>query len=202
MSPTRERLLYGTPAIWWVTLAASRGVVLAAIALALGGLRARRLRSRLPLGSCCVPARIPLRASLDGGRRETSRTATSARCRAAELRRLSAYLRAHQGGAHYETAYDAATQMGALVVRDGRPVLLADQLQRAAAHPRRSSQRLIAAGGVRYAFLTALSGSPPPRTDADCSAPAAWVRAHGDDVSAARRPSVRDALWLLPGAVA
>ena len=36
---------------------------------------------------------------------------------------LSAYLRAHQGGARYELAAESATQIGSLIVQDARPVL-------------------------------------------------------------------------------
>ena len=35
-----------------------------------------------------------------------------------QLAALSAYLRSHQGSARYEAAYDEATQLGSLVVRD------------------------------------------------------------------------------------
>ncbi len=41
-----------------------------------------------------------------------------------EQRALSSYLRAHQGGAHYEPAAESATGIGSLIVQDARPVLM------------------------------------------------------------------------------
>ncbi len=41
-----------------------------------------------------------------------------------EQRLVSAYLRAHQGGARYELAAESATQIGSLIVQDARPVLI------------------------------------------------------------------------------
>ncbi len=41
-----------------------------------------------------------------------------------EQRLVSAYLRAHQGGARYELAAESATQIGSLIVQDARPVVI------------------------------------------------------------------------------
>ena len=182
------RLLYGTPAVWWITLAGA----FAAIAMVM--FERTRAAALAPL-LCCVLA-IPLWASLNGVRENVSDGNVLGALPSAELHRLSAYLRAHQGGARYEVAYDAATKMGALVLRDGRPVLPLTTLEGRLLTPSQRLAALVAAGGVRYAFLSSPCDSPPSATNADCSAPAAWVRAHGTDVSAAAHlPS--GTLWKL-----
>ncbi len=172
-----ERLLYGTPAVWWITLAGA----LTAIAMVM--FERTRALALAPL-LCCVLA-VPLWASLNGVRENVSDGNVLGALPSAELQRLSAYLRAHDGRAHYEVAYDAATKMGALVLRDGRPVLPLTTVEGRLLIPSERLAALVSAGGVRYAFLSAPCQSPPSATNADCSAPAAWVRAHGTDVSAA-----------------
>ena len=83
---------------------------------------------------------------------------------AEEQHLLSAYLRAHQGGARYEVAAESATQIGSLIVQDARPVAGADDLRRAGVHARRQAlQRLIAEGKVRYAFLNSFCTHHAPR---------------------------------------
>ena len=172
-----ERLLYGTPAVWWITLAGA----LAAIATVM--FERTRALALAPL-LCCVLA-VPLWASLNGVRENVSDGNVLGALPSAELQRLSAYLRAHDGRARYEVAYDAATKIGALVLRDGRPVLPLTTVEGRLLIPSERLAALASAGGVRYAFLSAPCQSPPRATNADCSAPAAWVRAHGIDVSAA-----------------
>jgi 4-amino-4-deoxy-L-arabinose transferase-like glycosyltransferase len=185
------RLLYGTPPIWWITLAG--GIV----AVAMAASERLRRAAIVPL-LCCVLA-IPLWASLNAVRENVSDANVLGYVPAAELARLSAYLRAHQGTAHYETAYDAATKMGALVVHDARPVLplttVAGRLLTSTARLR----RLAAQGAVRYAFLPSPCPAGGAASNADCSAPAVWIRAHGADVSAQAglRPGT---LWRLPAA--
>jgi hypothetical protein len=121
-----------------------------------------------------------------------------------ELRALSAYLRAHQGGARYEVAAGAATSVASLIVRDGRPVMM---LTTYAGRPFTSVARLrelVAQGEVRYAFLDsacgprsapATAGSTP--ATAGCAPAARWVRAHGADVSSRAGLPRPGLLWRL-----
>jgi hypothetical protein len=183
-------LLYGTPAIWWVTLAGA----IAAIAVA--AFERVRHAALVPL-LCCLLA-IPLWASVNAVHENVSDANVLGFVPHPELGRLSAYLRAHQGSAHYETAYDAATKMGALVVHDARPVLPLTTVEGRQLISTAQLQRLTAAGRVRYAFLPSpcIAGGGP--TDADCSAPALWIRLHGTDVS--RPAGLRQGtLWELAG---
>ena len=105
-------------------------------------------------------------------------------CRAKQQRPLSAYLRAHQGGAHYEVAAESATSIGSLIVKDARPIDRPDDLQRARVHGRSPSS---AADRRRQGPLRlpehVLRATIAPSINAACSAPVKWIRAHGTDVS-------------------
>jgi hypothetical protein len=117
-----------------------------------------------------------------------------------ELRLVSAYLRAHQGGARYEVAAASATGVGALVVRDARPVLVLTSYNARVFTTVAELKRLIAQGQVRYAFLNSSCGRHAVAVNPACSAPVRWVRAHASDIS--REAGLHDAgvLWRLPGA--
>jgi len=99
------------------------------------------------------------------------------------VRRLSAYLRAHRDGAHYEFASAAATQAGPLIARDGQPVLILTSFN---GHPLVSIRRLadlVADGDVRYALLGAAQCRSGDPALAVCSRAASWIRHHGIEVS-------------------
>jgi hypothetical protein len=119
---------------------------------------------------------------------------------AARLARLSAFLRAREGGAHYEVASVAVAKAGALIARDGRPVLL---LTSAYGRPLVSTGQLadaVASGQVRYALVgDSCTSASPDRWDG-CSAAAAWIRAHGVDVSSAAGQPHRGLVYYLPRA--
>jgi 4-amino-4-deoxy-L-arabinose transferase-like glycosyltransferase len=154
----------------------------------------------LALTLVCVLA-IPVWASVRAVNEKVSDTNVLGQIPGPELRRLSSYLRAHQGSAYYEVAFDGATKMGALVVHDGRPILVLTTLNaRVLTTPARLAA-LAAAGKVRYAYLSQRCMKHGANVNADCSAPARWVRAHGIDVS--RQAGLRGGtLWLLPGPAA
>jgi hypothetical protein len=61
-------------------------------------------------------------------------------------------------------------------------------------------KQLIAHGDVRYAFLNSNCGHHALASDAACSEPARWIRAHATDVSKQAGLSRDKVLWLLPGA--
>ncbi|HUB35732.1 MAG TPA: glycosyltransferase family 39 protein [Solirubrobacteraceae bacterium] len=154
----------------------------------------------LALVLVCVLA-IPVWASVRAVKEKVSDTNVLGQIPGPELRRLSAYLRAHQGAAYYEVAFDGATKMGALVVHDGRPILVLTTLNARLLTPPARLAALAAAGKVRYAYLSQPCTGHDASVNADCSAPARWVRAHGRDVS--RQAGLRGGtLWLLPGPAA
>ena len=78
--------------------------------------------------SLCLLA-IPLWASLSAVRENVSDTNPLGILHHGELAPLSAYLRAHQGSAYYEAAFDSGTKMGELVERDARPILVLTTLE-------------------------------------------------------------------------
>jgi 4-amino-4-deoxy-L-arabinose transferase-like glycosyltransferase len=143
---------------------------------------------------------IPLWSALRGVRENVSDTTRLGALHAGELQPLSAYLRAHQGSAYYEAAFDSGTKMGELVVRDARPILVLSTLEGRVFTSVAHLRALIAAGKVRYAFLDSLCGGQSPPTDADCTAPARWIQEHATDVSQQAHMPRRGMLWLLPGA--
>jgi hypothetical protein len=119
-----------------------------------------------------------------------------------EQRRLSDYLRAHQGRARYEVAAQTATGIGSLIVQDARPILILTSYGARVFTSVAKLEQLIARGDVRYAFLSSSCRRRSSPLNAACSAPARWVRAHGTDVSQRAGLGRSGVLWLLPGATA
>jgi 4-amino-4-deoxy-L-arabinose transferase-like glycosyltransferase len=192
-----ERLLFGTTAVWWVVAAGAAG----ALALAWtdrDGIPAHPRRAGVTaLALVCLLA-IPLWSSLRAVRENVSDTNPLGVLHRGELAPLSAYLRAHQSRAYYEAAFDSGTKMGELVERDARPILVLTTLDGRVFTPVARLRALAAAGKVRYAFLDEGCGLRSPPTDADCSAPARWVREHGVDVSKQAGMPRSGMLWRLP----
>jgi 4-amino-4-deoxy-L-arabinose transferase-like glycosyltransferase len=216
-----ESLLFGATAVWWVTATGAAG----ALALAwVGQLRhtsdgsasgfsagqargggdasdggADRLgRATLALALVCLLA-IPLWAALRAVHENVSDTNRLGALSPAELAPLSSYLRTHQGSAYYEAAFDSGTKMGALVVRDARPILVLTTLEGRVFTSVARLRALAATGRVRYAFLDEGCGPHSPSTAPDCSAPARWVSEHGTDVSRQAGLPRAGMLWQLPG---
>lgn len=150
-----------------VAACAGLGLVLCA-----GALRGRALRAgavALACGLALFPAVVSVRLiaahAQDSG--------TPGALAPARLAALSAYLRAHQGDARDEAAFLPVAEAGAIIARDARPVVMLAAL----GHPlvgARALGQMVARGQVR----TAVIGH-------DRTPVAAWVRAHGTDVSAA-----------------
>jgi 4-amino-4-deoxy-L-arabinose transferase-like glycosyltransferase len=201
-----ERLLYGAPIAWWVTLVGALG------AIALAGLArvpsvSGRVRSVLaPAGvlvlTLIAVAAVPLHADITSIRTHVTDAGYVGALPSEEQRLLSAYLRAHQGRARYEVAALSATQIGSLVVQDARPIVVLTSYNARVFTSVAKLRHLIAQGKVRYAFLNSNCGRHLSSLNAACSAPARWVRAHGTDVSSQAGLSRGKVLWLLPGAPA
>jgi 4-amino-4-deoxy-L-arabinose transferase-like glycosyltransferase len=179
-----------TPAV-----AAMYGIGVAWVAHMRG--RARLLA--LPLTALLA---IPLVASVQAARANTSDAGNVGALGGEEQRLLSAYLRAHQEGARYELAAGAATSVAALIVRDGRPVLMLTTYNGLPFTSVARLKALVARGEVRYAFLDSVCGPHPSKTVAGCAPAALWVRAHGTDVSLNAGLHARGILWRLPRAPA
>jgi 4-amino-4-deoxy-L-arabinose transferase-like glycosyltransferase len=191
-------LLFGLPAIWWIVLAGALGT------LALAFVIPSASRARLGVLACGLAAllAIPLWASLHAVNQNVSDSNRLGVVRPQELDPLSAYLRAHQGSAHYEVAYDSGSKIGSLVVHDARPILVLTSIEAHVLTPVSRLAALAASGAVRYALLSTPCGPHTPRTEASCSAPAQWVLRHGTDVSRQAGLPRAKLLWRLPGPVA
>jgi 4-amino-4-deoxy-L-arabinose transferase-like glycosyltransferase len=216
-----ERLLYGVTGVWWVTAAAALGALVLALRMYTSspatpkpGTGAGPQDSRSPPpGSALLSAAtialtllavlaLPLRAdftAIENGVTDAGYVGALPR---EEQRLVSAYLRAHQGGARYELAAESATQIGSLIVKDARPVLVLTSYGTRVFTPVAKLQRLIARGEVRYAFLNSSCGKHAAAQNAACTAPVRWVREHGTDVSSQAGLTRAKVLWLLPGASA
>jgi 4-amino-4-deoxy-L-arabinose transferase-like glycosyltransferase len=210
-------LLYGTPAVWWIATAGAIG----ALAISWTGPRAARAASSRATDSDGSPAprggrssawrsattlalalvallAIPLAGALRGVHENVSDTNRLGVLHAGELAPLSSYLRAHQGSAYYEAAFDSGTKMGELVVQDARPILILSTLNARVFTSVARLRALAQAGEVRYAFIGSVCGPHSPPSNADCTAPARWVVAHGVDVSRAAGMPRGGMLWRLP----
>jgi 4-amino-4-deoxy-L-arabinose transferase-like glycosyltransferase len=199
-----ERLLFGTPQEWWISLACALG------ALALAGIARlpsvpAAVRARLaPAGVLVLTLGATLAISVGTDITAIDNHVTDAGYVGAlpreEQRLVSSYLRAHQDGARYEVAAQSATQIGSLVVQDARPIMILTSYGARVFTSVKKLQHLIARGEVRYAFLN--SPCPHRRSPKNpaCSTPARWIRAHGTDVSRAAGLDRGKVLWLLPGA--
>jgi 4-amino-4-deoxy-L-arabinose transferase-like glycosyltransferase len=196
-----ERLLYGTPFVWWVALAGALG----AVGLALAARRASEGAAgplsggALALALVAVLA-VGLKADLTAIRDKVSDAGFVGQLPGDEQRPLSSYLRANQRGARYEVAAESATQIGSLIVQDARPILVLTTYNARVFTTVANLKRLIASGQVRYAFLNTFCGSKASSVNAACAAPVKWIRANGTDVSRKAGLPRAGVLWLLPGA--
>ncbi|HEY2767986.1 MAG TPA: glycosyltransferase family 39 protein [Solirubrobacteraceae bacterium] len=188
-------LLFGTPAVWWIAAFGAAG----ALAVAWPGRAPAgpRAAAVLALSLLCLLA-IPLSGALRGVRDNVSDTNRLGVLHAGELGPLSAYLRAHQGSAYYEAAFDSGTKMGELVVQDARPILVLSTLNGRVFTPVARLRALATEGRVRYALINTVCGPHSTPANAACTAPARWVVAHGVDVSRAAGLPRGGMLWRLP----
>ena len=188
-----ERLLFGTPPVWWVVVVCALGALAVA---ALAAPRARPWALVLALASLLA---VPAWASVRAIEHHTSDTNQLGTLPPAQLAALSTYLRAHQGSARYEAAYDEATRLGALVVHDQRPLVVLNSINSQVVTPLSRLRALAAAGAVRYVVISAPCGPHSSHSNPDCSAAAKWVTAHAVNVSAAAGLGKGLTLWRLPG---
>jgi len=198
-----ERLLYGTPGVWWISLAGALGALAVAALARLPALPAA-LRSLLAPGAVLALSLVAMLAiSVQTDIRAINDHVTDAGevgvLPGDVLGPLSNYLRAHQGTARYEVAAQSATQIGALIVKDAKPVVVLTSYAAKVFTTTAELKRKIAAGEVRYAFLNAPCPHLISPKNPACSPPAKWIRAHGTDVSREAGLPHSKVLWRLPG---
>ena len=198
-----ERLLYGTPATWWLALAGA----LAAITLACIALLSDPTPGRAALLSGGVMAMtliavlaVPLKADITAIRTHVTDAGYVGALPTEEQQLISSYLRANQRGARFQVAAESATQIGSLIVQDGRPVRVLTTYNARVFTTVAQLQRLIAEGQVRYAFLNTFCSKHASSVNPACAEPAKWIRAHATDVSRQAGLAHGGILYLLPGA--
>jgi hypothetical protein len=198
-----ERLLYGTPLVWWISLAGALGALLAAGLARVPSFPARARPVLAPgavlVLSLCAMLAISVNTDIRAINDHVSDAGEVGVLPGAVLQPLSSYLRAHQGNARYEVAAQSATQIGALIVHDARPVVILTSYAARVFTTIDELKQKVAAGEVRYAFLN----SPCPHhlspKNPACSSPAKWIREHGTDVSREAGLKHNKVLWRLPG---
>jgi 4-amino-4-deoxy-L-arabinose transferase-like glycosyltransferase len=198
-----DRLLYGRPGSWWIALAGALGALAFAVLArvhANPSTRSAALLAGATLASALLAlAAIPVEVDKTAIANRVSDAGYIGALPGTQQRELSSYLIAHQGSARYELAAESATGIGSLIVKDARPVVVLTSYEARVFTSVAQLQRLIAEGAVRYAFLNTYCGRYST-TNAACSAPAKWIRAHGTDVSIQAGLEHHKLLYLLPGA--
>ncbi len=195
-----ERLLYGTEAVWWVVLAGATGAVGAALVARRAPAGRRGLLGAATLACALVAVlAVGVKTDIRAIHDKISAAGFVGQLPGDVQHNLSAYLKAHNHGARYELAAESATQIGSLIVQDARPVVVLTTYNGRVYTSVAKLKRMIAAGQVRYAYLSTFCGRKASSVNAACSAPVVWIRAHGTDVS--REAGLRGGvLYELPGA--
>ncbi|MGH2903502.1 MAG: glycosyltransferase family 39 protein, partial [Solirubrobacteraceae bacterium] len=198
-----ERLLYGRPGSWWIALAGALGAVVLAVLARVRSQPSPRSSALLAGATLALAllaiAAIPVEIDKTAIANRVSDAGYIGALPGAQQRELSSYLIAHQDGARYELAAESATGIGSLIVKDARPVVVLTSYEARVFTTVAKLKRLIAEGAVRYAFLNTYCGAYST-TNAACSEPARWIRAHGTDVSIQAGLEHHKLLYLLPGA--
>jgi 4-amino-4-deoxy-L-arabinose transferase-like glycosyltransferase len=199
-----ERLLYGYPLEWWLTLLGALGAIAFALLARAPLLPARARRMLAPAGVMAMTLvavlAIPLKADFTAIADRISDAGLVGELPGAQQHPLSAYLLAHQDDAFYEVAAESATAVGSLIVQDGRPILVLTTYDARVFTSVSKLKLLVAEGKVRYAFLNTFCAGANRSVNPACSEPARWVRAHGTDVSIKAGLPQGGLLYLLPGA--
>jgi 4-amino-4-deoxy-L-arabinose transferase-like glycosyltransferase len=198
-----ERLLYGYPIEWWISLLGALGAAACALLARTQALPIAAHRRLAPGGvivlTLIAVLVVPLKADQTAIVDRISDAGLVGQLPGSQQHPLSVYLRAHQGGAYYELAAESATAVGSLIVQDARPVLMLTSYDGRVLTSVPKLEQLIARGKVRYAFLNTFCAGAEQSVNPACSAPARWVRARGTDVSIQAGLTQGGLLYLLPG---
>jgi 4-amino-4-deoxy-L-arabinose transferase-like glycosyltransferase len=195
-----ERLLYGTGGVWPIVLLG------ALAAAALGALGLRGLLGAGPatwgaLAAALVAVlAVGAKADVTAIRDKVSDAGFVGQLPGDVQGPMSAYLRSHRDGAKYEVAAESATQIGSLIVKDALPIAVLTTYNARVYTTVGKLQRMVAAGQLRYAYLSTFCTHHASTVNAACATPVLWIRAHGTDVSRRAGLPRGGLLYLLPGA--
>ncbi len=196
-----ERLLYGTESVWVVTLLAALATVALGVLSARSDGRARAGAAAGALLAALVAVlAVGMKADVQAIRDKISDAGFVGQIPGDVQGPMSSYLRAHRNGAKYEVAAESATQIGSLIVKDALPVVVLTTYNARVYTTVAKLERMIAAGQVRYAYLSTFCTHKASSVNAACAKPVLWIREHGTDVSARAGLPRHKLLYLLPGA--
>jgi 4-amino-4-deoxy-L-arabinose transferase-like glycosyltransferase len=196
-----ERLLYGTPVAWWIVLAGA--VCASGLALAAGmtaGPRSKWLGYGALAMSLVAVLTVGVKADATAISDKVSDAGFVGQLAGDVQAPLSAYLLAHRDGARYEVAAESATQIGSLIVKDALPIAVLTTYNGRVYTSIAKLEHMIAAGQVRYAYLSTFCTHHASSVNAACAKPVLWIREHGTDVSRKAGLPRGGLLYLLPGA--
>ncbi|HEX4035305.1 MAG TPA: glycosyltransferase family 39 protein [Solirubrobacteraceae bacterium] len=172
-------LLDGSSTTWRLTAA---GAIAACVALLLPAARLRLplLSGGLALAALALPLQVD--ASLISNHEfDSGRTGALSN---AYVHDIGSYIAAHAPAARYEFAAADPTEVAALIVADRRPILSLTSYDEHELLPIKRLRALVSSGQLRFAVLDGGCGrGAAAALLPGCSAGAAWVRAHGSDVS-------------------
>jgi YD repeat-containing protein len=173
-----RHLLAGTSTTWRIGAA---GGLVAAVAAALSASRVRTslLAAGLAVAGLALPATVD-RSLIRNHEYDSGRTGAMA---PSEVRAISDYIRAHRHGARYEFAAADPSEVGSLIVAERRPILSLTSYDAHELLPIPRLAALVAGGALRFAVIDGSCTRHTSQRAAACSPGAAWVRAHGVDVS-------------------
>jgi 4-amino-4-deoxy-L-arabinose transferase-like glycosyltransferase len=165
-----------------------RAMALGAIAAAAAAAIHHRERVRLPLlvaGLALLTLALPLTVDRSEIVHHEFDAGLTGAMDPQEVDGISSYIAARRRGARYEFAAADPIQVGALIVKDRQPVLSLTSFDQHELIPLPELAALVSSGQLRFAVINGACGSHTERTNPVCSTGAAWVRAHGVDVSRA-----------------
>ena len=172
-------LLDGSSTAWRLTAA---GAIVACVGLLVTAERVRPplIAAGLALAALALPIQVD--ASLISNHEfDSGRTGALS---SAYVSDIGSYIAGHAPGARYEFAAADPTEVGALIVADRRPILSLTSYNQHELLPVARLRALVASGQLRFAVLDGGCGHGATASLLPgCSVGAAWVRAHGRDVS-------------------
>ncbi len=186
-------LLDGSSTTWRLT-AAGAIAACAALLLPWERIRVSALAGGLALAALALPFQVD--ASLISNHEfDSGRTGALS---AAYVHDIGSYTAAHAPHARYEFAAADPTEVGALIVADGRPILSLTSYNQHELLAISRLRALVANGQLRFAVLAGGCGHGAAAAQLPgCSQGAKWVRSHGTDVSLRAGLPHRGVLYLL-----
>jgi 4-amino-4-deoxy-L-arabinose transferase-like glycosyltransferase len=171
-------LLGGSTSAWRVTAIAAIAAA-ASLLVRREPIRVGMLAAGLGVASLALPLQVD--ASLIHNHEfDSGRTGAMG---SSEVASISKYINARSAGTRYEFAAADPTEVASLILYERRPILSLTSYNSHELLAIGRLRTLVADRQLRFAVLDGGCGSRTPKSSPACSPGAAWVRAHGTDVS-------------------